>query len=83
VLVLSPTTVEVTGSAVESFELDLPAGWSMIGSVYNSTVSASDVFPDYYQLVAWSGTSYVTATTIEPGKGYWVLVLVPTHIRVE
>jgi hypothetical protein len=81
VLVLSTTTLNVTGTAVESYELDLPAGWSMIGSV-NGAVNASSVFPSYYQLETWNGTSYVAATAIEPGKGYFVLVLTPTHITV-
>jgi hypothetical protein len=83
VLVLSSTTVDITGAPVESYELDLPAGWSMIGSIYGSTVNAATVFPSYYQLLTWSGTSYVTATTIEPGKGYWALVLTPTHIKMQ
>jgi hypothetical protein len=83
VLVLSSTTLNITGTPVYSYEADLPAGWSMIGSVYDVTVDAADVFPDYYQLVTWSGTSYVTATTIEPSKGYWALVLTPTHITVD
>jgi len=82
VLVQSATTVEITGLPVESYALDLPAGWSMIGSVHGSTVDAGTVFPGYYQLLTWSGTSYVTVTTIEPGKGYWALVQTPTHIEV-
>lgn len=60
----------------------LPAE-SMIGSIYNCTVNATKVFPGYYQLLTWSGTSYVPVTTIEPGKGYWALVLEPTHIVVD
>jgi hypothetical protein len=83
VLVLSATEVTVEGTPVESYEVDLPAGWSMIGGIYDVTVDAGDVFPDFYQLETWSGTSYVTATTIEPGKGYWALVLTTTHIVVE
>jgi hypothetical protein len=82
VLVLSTTKLNVTGVPVESYERDLPAGWSMIGGIYNATVNAASVFPSYYQLLTWSGTGYVSATTIEPGKGYWALVLVPTHIEV-
>jgi hypothetical protein len=83
VLVLSATTVDITGLPVESYERDLPAGWSMIGSVYGTAVDAETVFPDYYQLLTWSGTSYIAATTIEPGKGYWALVLTPTQIKVQ
>jgi hypothetical protein len=83
-LVLGDTELTVSGQMVESYETSLPAGWSMIGSVYGKTVNASDVFGnDYYQLITWSGTSYVPATTIEPGKGYWALVLVPKNITVD
>ena len=54
----------------------------MIGSIYEQTVDADDVFPGFYQLLTWNGNSYVTSTTIEPGKGYWALVLEPTTITV-
>jgi hypothetical protein len=83
VLVLSETALTIEGSAVDSFEVDLPAGWSMIGSVNDGVCDCGSVFPGYYQALTWSGTSYVTATTIEPGKGYWALVLAPTHITVD
>jgi hypothetical protein len=83
VFVLSAITLNITGTPVESYERDLPAGWSMIGSIYNTTVDAGTVFPDWYQLLIWTGTGYVSATTIEPEKGYWALVLTSTHIGVE
>lgn len=86
VLVLSETILNVTGGApVDNYECDLPGGWSMVGSIYNKTVDGETIFPDYYQLVTWSGTSYVDAKPvgIEPGKGYWTLVLEPTHIIVD
>jgi dienelactone hydrolase len=86
VMVLSETIVNVTGVSVESYERDLPAGWSMIGSIYNATVNGDIVFPPptFYQLLTWNGFSYVDAKSvgIEPGKGYWALVLTPTHITV-
>jgi hypothetical protein len=83
VLVLSATTLDITGVPVASYSLTLPAGWSMIGSIYGKTVNAGTVFSGYYQLLTWSGTSYITATTIEPGKGYWTLVLFSTPITVQ
>jgi parallel beta-helix repeat protein len=86
VLVLSKTTLNMTGMSVRSFELDLPAGWSMIGSIYNATVNGDTVFPPptFYQLLTWNGFSYVDAKPvgIEPGKGYWALILTPTHITI-
>jgi hypothetical protein len=84
VLVLTPTSLKVTGTSVPTYSLDLPLGWNMIGSVYDKTVSSDSVFHSYYQLVSWSGTSYTDAKSagIEPGKGYWALVFTPTHIVV-
>jgi hypothetical protein len=85
-LVLENTNLTVTGELVESYASSLPAGWSMIGSVYGKTVNASNVFgSDYYQLLTWNGFSYIDAnsTGIEPGKGYWALVLTPTNITVD
>jgi hypothetical protein len=82
VLVLADTTIDITGALVESYEVDLPAGWTMIGSIYGDTVDAATVFPSTYELLTWSGTSYATATKIEPGRGYWALVLVNTEITV-
>ena len=87
VLVLEDTSVCLLtlweGNPVESYELDLPAGWSMIGSILPCIVDADCVFPSFYQLLTWDGTSYVTSAVIEPGKGYWALVLEPTHITVD
>jgi len=82
VLVLEDAIVTIYGMPVESYELDLPTGWSMIGSIYPCTVDANLVFPSTYQLLTWDSTGYVTVTTIEPGKGYWVLLFEPTHIVV-
>ena len=82
VLVLAPTTLSITGIPITSYSLDLPAGWSMIGSVNQGTISDAGVFPGFYQSLTWSDNSYISATTIEPGKGYWVVVLTPTHIEV-
>ena len=84
-LVLTETTLNITdGVPTEQYEKDLPAGWSMIGSVNGRTVASGAVFSGFYQLMTWTGTSYVDAKAagIEPGKGYWTLVLNPTHITI-
>ena len=84
VLVLEPCTVTITnGIPCESYECCLGAGWSMIGSIITCTVDADCVFPGFYQLLTWDGASYVPSTTIEPGKGYWALVLEETCIVVD
>ena len=84
VLVLTGTTVIITcDNLVESYERDLPAGWSMIGSIIICTVDADCVFPSFYQLLTWDGASYVPSAVIAPGKGYWALVLESTQIVVD
>ena len=59
-----------SGTPVESLNLNLSIGWSMIGGT-NDDVQAAGVFPDFYQLVTWTGSGYVPATVFEPGKDYW------------
>lgn len=83
VLVFSDTDLNVSGTVVESYERDLPAAWSLIGSICDVSVDADTIFPDDYQLLTWDGTTYVTSTAIELGKGCWTFVLSPTHILVE
>jgi len=80
-LVLQDTNVTVKGAPVHGVLLTLPPGWSMVGGP-NSEVAASEVFPGFYQLVTWSGSGYVSATSFEPGKGYWALVLQETEINI-
>jgi len=83
VLVLEETTISIENAIpVTSYTKSLPAGWSMIGSIYGESVNADDVFPGFYQLLTWDGSGYVTSTIIESGKGYWALVLEPTTITV-
>ena len=49
ILVLEETTVTIENAVpATSYELDLPAGWSIIGSIYEETVNAADVFPGFY-----------------------------------
>jgi len=80
-LVLEETNITISGTPVQSLNLTLTPGWSMIGGP-NNVVQASDVFPRFYQLVTWSGTGYVTVSSFDPGKGYWALVLVETQIQL-
>ncbi len=83
-LVLDDTTITVTdGDPLVGYELDLLPGWNMIGSIFHYTIDADLVFSGYYQLETWNGLSYVSTTIIEPGKAYWALVLVETHIVVD
>jgi len=72
VLVFEETTINLRGDAVliEPYNLDI--GWNMIGT----TMSPSEPLPlDVYQMVTWTGTGYIPASVLEPGKGYWALKL--------
>ena len=80
-LVLEDVNVTVTGIPVDQVSMTLSPGWSMIGGP-NSVVTASEVFPGFYQLVTWTGTGYTPATVFDPGKGYWALVLTETQIQL-
>ena len=52
-------------------------------SSFDRVASADEVFPDYYQLVTWNGNGYVNVDVMEPGKGYWALVLEDTSITIS
>lgn len=83
VFVPSNQTLTVTGVPSTSNTVALSAGWNMLGSVRGQSLSASSVFTNYYQLVTWTGTSYVAASTINDGQGYWVFVLQATEITLQ
>ena len=63
-----------------SYQVDLKAGWNMIGSVagvydFSDPQDAPDGSIADYSLFEWKaeGHSYQATTQIEEGKGYWVL----------
>jgi len=65
--------------------LELDAGWNMVSSpVIPEDPASASVLSDvgFYQLVTWSGSSYVVATSFEVGRGYWLLVLQDTNLTV-
>ena len=80
-LVLEDVNVTVTGTPIESLNLTLSPGWSLIGGIF-SDVPVPGVFPGPYQLVTWNGAGYLPASVFEPGKGYWALVLETTQIQL-
>ena len=77
-------TISIT-SEVE-FTLELRAGWNMVSLPVtpNDTLAASIMDgKGFFQLVTWSGTGYVPATSFEAGKGYWLLVLEDVNVTVS
>ena len=85
VLVPADTTLSLCGVPVSEYSADVPAGWSLIGSIVQ-TGGVSTVPPDVTQatLYAWDPVlkKYVSATVVEPGKGYWLLAFQPCTVTV-
>ena len=67
--------VNIAGIGVNTIDIDLIAGWNMIGGVNCSIPLASVVDPGGIivpgTLYEWTGT-YIPSETIDAGKGYWV-----------
>lgn len=78
VLLSDNATIEQTGAAVTlPRTVNVQPGWNLIASgasqrapVANITVSGTTVVSNYFGF----NNGYFTATTIEPGKAYWVNV---------
>lgn len=75
----SDTTITVTGSLVTSYTSTLCYGWNMIGAT-NQSVPFSSVVQNpggcITQGLYWwnpSTMQYVSANTLTPARGYWVL----------
>ena len=81
VLVIDDVTISVTGTTVGTDDVTLSSGWSLIGPGSTSTLSG-DVFPGYYQTVTWDGQGYVSSMVLDPGVGYWALVLTETTVTL-
>jgi len=61
------------GEQVRLVELDLPAGWSLVGAPFAS-FAVADLYqdpPGCLQSVFGFGLGYELADTLQPGQGYW------------
>ncbi|MFC1476861.1 T9SS type A sorting domain-containing protein [candidate division KSB1 bacterium] len=71
--------VFVRGEAPPEFIASYPLGWSMISNcLVLSDNSLATVFPNALSLWEFS-SGYDQATTLEPGKGYWLNVSLPVN----
>jgi len=78
-LVLQDVNVTVSGQPMSSVTLDLSPGWNMVGGPNSVVAKPSEI----YQLVTWSGSGYVPATSFELGKGYWALVFEAMQLTLQ
>ncbi len=79
----------ISGSSLGSTSLVVPTGgrWVIIGSLTSSIAASAITTSPAGQIVggpyAYDGTSYVLATTLEPGKAYWMLINNPCTILLH
>ena len=79
----------ISGSSLGNTSLTVPTGgrWVIIGSLTSSIAASAITTSPAGQIVggpyAYDGTSYVLATTLEPGKAYWVLINNPCTILLN
>ncbi|HLF15236.1 MAG TPA: T9SS type A sorting domain-containing protein, partial [Bacteroidota bacterium] len=67
--------LSITNGPITLDSIDVVAGWNMIGSISNpvSTLSVVEIPPGIVSTSYFGyDNGYATATTIEPGKAYWV-----------
>ena len=79
------TTLMVAISEGVEVSINLLAGWNLISvPLLPDDPSVETVFGDvgYYQVVSWNGQGYESVSMVEPGKGYWVLVLQDSEVIV-
>ena len=80
----------ISGTAVSSASVTVGTGnrWVLVGSVtvgvpashLTSSPAGSIVSSTLY---TYNGSAYVVPTTIEPGRGYWVLINQPCTLTVS
>jgi len=70
-------TIQITASFSDKGTQDiaLKTGWNLVSTgVTPDNNAASAIFPDALAVYKWENNSYVSASTIEAGQGYWVAV---------
>ncbi len=79
-------TPTATGRAYPSASLvrSLPARWSMVGPghVTLDVAALKTAFPAIVSVYAYSG-GYHLATTLQPGKGYWINMAYPAAVDLS
>ena len=88
-LMLTSSTVEICGQPVTSYSRHYAApGWDLTGSVVEPSPMIDEPTGSVTNMYGWDAfaQSYVSISpfTVEPGKGYWILVLnAPSTVTVN
>ncbi len=80
----SAGTNAIGGVPVPSYEVPLSVGWNLVGctNISSATYSSTPALASAPQAYNPLTESYEPSTTIDAGKGYWVLVTSPGVFRV-
>lgn len=77
--------IELGDDPTEEFILHLTTGWNIVSIPVLPTMhTPDDIFGalPYYMIYSWSGTDYIIPVSVEPGHGYWVLVLADADVTI-
>ncbi|MCD6418541.1 hypothetical protein J7M00_07145 [bacterium] len=90
VLMLGDHSYDLTGEPLLNYEIELPAGWSMIGApsqtVYwdeQTTVPSDAMLPGALFGYDATASAYFISNTLQPGYGYWVMSLENCILRTS
>ncbi len=84
-------TLIITGTPVlQMIDYPLETGWSMVGSIHGQTVGVAELAVDppgaiqIESIYTWnpSTKSFIPASEIEPGKGYWIAASEPCNLTM-
>lgn len=77
VFVTNDTLLNISGSPIFNYTVDLTKGWNMVGSViYDTSIATPDDTPDN-SVLNWAYTldalgDFIETQEIQPARGYWV-----------
>ena len=86
VAVFADASQTVQGSPLTSYTVDIPPGWSMLGSInVPGQVELLSGGGIGLSLFGWNATAqgYVPTTTLVPGFGYWLPAFADAQIRIS
>jgi hypothetical protein len=86
VRIQNPGSKSFTGLPIEKLTLDLGSGWNLVSGLSNA-LATSAIKDDGSVIIdgsifAFNG-SYAPATTLEPGKGYWIRTRAAGQIQLQ
>jgi hypothetical protein len=75
--------IEPNGSLPPVSSFAISSGWNLLSVPRNAaSLAAADLFPGYVEMFSYLTGSYVQATTLAPGEGYWGLFAAPTVANI-